>query len=59
MRKQGVTISRVYRASPDECARALLTLLEKPIIEEAGRTAPEPDGHDDHESLDKERRGPA
>ena len=37
MRKQGATVSRVYRAEPDECVRALLFLL-KPSVDEKGGT---------------------
>ena len=40
------TVTRVYTAASDECARALLTLLEKPVIEEVSKPAPEPTDRD-------------
>jgi hypothetical protein len=39
--KQGVIVSRNYRAVPDDCVRALAMLLEKSVIKEGGpATAP-------------------
>jgi hypothetical protein len=45
-RKQRAIISREYRPVPDDCARALLLLLKKTVIEEVGRPAPEPADRD-------------
>lgn len=42
MRKQGVTISRVYRTEPDECARALELLL-KAFVSKGGGPVTAPD----------------
>ena len=45
-RRQDTIVSRSYRPAPDDCARALLTLLQKPVIKEVGRPAPEPTDRD-------------
>ena len=44
--KRNVTVSREYKPTPDDCARALLLLLKKPVIEEVSRPAPEPTNRD-------------
>ena len=43
--RQSTTVSRDYRNSPDECARALKLLL-KESVSKAAEPTPEPDGHD-------------
>ena len=40
-----IVVSRIYRAAPDACARALTLLLKKPVIKEVAEPAPEPDSH--------------
>jgi hypothetical protein len=39
-------VSREYREAPDQCARALKLLLQKPVKQAAEQT-PMPDGPDD------------
>ncbi len=44
--RQRGTVSRVYRARPDVCARALALLLEKSVTKKAAEHAVELDGRD-------------
>jgi hypothetical protein len=40
--KRSVVVSRSYEAAPDDCARALRLLLNKPVCKEGGpATAPD------------------
>jgi hypothetical protein len=43
--RRGAVVTRDYKNSPDDCARALELLLKKPVSK-AVEPAPEPDGRD-------------
>lgn len=57
--RQSITVSRDYKAAPDECARALELLLKQSVTKMADEPAPEPDGRDDYERLANKERRPA
>ena len=44
--RQKVVVSRDYQPASDDCARALLLLLERTVIKKTVEPAPEPDGRD-------------
>ena len=44
--RRKAVVFRNYRPAPDNCARALILLLKKPLIKEVGRPAPEPTDRD-------------
>ena len=41
-----IAVTRDYRPAPDECARALRTLLDQPVIKKADEPAHEPADRD-------------
>jgi hypothetical protein len=36
--RKSISVTRTYRHEPDECARALITLLKKPVSNEGSPT---------------------
>ena len=55
-RSKQITVSREYKNSPDECARAIEMLL-KASVSKAARPAPEPDGCDGTKSKEDSANG--
>jgi hypothetical protein len=45
--KRSIVVTRDYRPTPDNCARALALLLRKSLSKKADKPAPEPAGRDD------------
>jgi hypothetical protein len=51
-----IVVSREYKNSPDECARAISLLLKEPVSK-AARPAPEPDSCDGTKSKEDSANG--
>ncbi len=51
-----IIVSRDYKTSPDECARAIELLLKEPVSK-AARPTPEPDGCDGTKSKEDSANG--